>query len=169
MNTAELSDMLRRAVKERKKEAFKEVVAARTGLQVISPRLDDLSKRSIDALETFMPEFEGTFLDVGCYGGWVYPLVRDRVEYTGIDIWPTGIEVATALFGPRFHLINFEEYNTQHDIVWVSHLQPEYTITKDAVEKLKTLYRKLLIIVDAGVEAIPDISARGHNWIAFRK
>ena len=72
-----------------------DILALRTAIQVMRPDLDQLTKGALPALQKYMTEFSGTFLDVGCYGGWVYPYVRQQVEYHGIDIWQTGIESAT--------------------------------------------------------------------------
>lgn len=169
MEFINLVNEVRMNAKLKKKEMTFEMLAVRTMIQMVAPAMDDLSKKSYDVLMEFMPEFSGTFLDVGCYGGWVYHHVKDRVDYTGIDSWPTGIKVGKTLFGDRFKLASVMDYEEKHDIVWASHLQPEFTITKEVVLKLKSLSRKLLVIIDGGVEAIPNPSARGHNWVAFRK
>ena len=104
MEFINLVNEVRMNAKLKKKEMTFEMLAVRTMIQMVAPAMDDLSKKSYDVLMEFMPEFSGTFLDVGCYGGWVYHHVKDRVDYTGIDNWPTGIKVGKTLFGDRFKL-----------------------------------------------------------------
>ena len=145
-------------------------MALRTVIQMTNPGADQLSNQSIDVLRKFLPEFSGTFLDVGCYGGWVYHLVKDKVDYTGIDISQTAVDAGKLLFGDRFICKDFQEYDVKHDIVWASFLQPEHLITQDSVTKLRSLSKKLLVIVDGSmVGNVYGASEQGDNWVAFRK
>lgn len=169
MNGRDLAELLRREIKHKKHSADPEIIAARTVIQMMSPNLDDLSRKSIDVLRVYMPEFRGTFLDVGCYGGWVYHYVKDKVVYHGIDRWPTGINVGQMLFGDMFECADVMEYKTQHDIVWASHLQPEFPITLEVVNHLKSLAKRLLIIVDSGLSDTYGHTDKGHNYLGFRK
>jgi hypothetical protein len=123
-----------------------DILALRTAIQVMRPDLDQLTNAALPALKKHLPEFSGTFLDVGCYGGWVYPYVRDVVDYHGIDIWPTGIECATKMFGNRFELADLFKYEKKHDVVWCSQIL--FTaLYKEAWEKCKTLANKMCVFV----------------------
>jgi len=157
-------------MKLKKHGSSKEILALRTLIQVMQPEMDMLSKKSIRVLRKFLPELSGTFLDVGCYGGWVFHFVKDKVEYTGIDSWDTAIEVSRMLWGQRFECASFLEYQKQHDIVWCSHIQPEHILTEDSIEKLMSLSKKLLVIVDSSIETTcPSADQKGNGWVAFRK
>ena len=123
-----------------------DILALRTAIQVVRPDLDQLTKNGLPALQKYLPEFSGTFLDVGCYGGWVYPYVRRQVEYHGIDIWPTAIESATKMFGDRFELADLFSYEKKHDCVWCSQIVLEH-LAPLAWDKCKSLANKLCVFV----------------------
>jgi hypothetical protein len=123
-----------------------DLLALRTAIQVMRPELDQLTRAALPVLRKHLGEFSGTFLDVGCYGGWVYPYVRDQVEYHGIDTWPTGIESAEKMFGKRFELSDLFNYEKKHDVVWCSQIL--FTgLYKEAWEKCKSLANKLCVFV----------------------
>lgn len=162
-------ETVRLEMKREKQKASPECLAVRTALQVWRPEEDYLSRKSWPVLKRFLPEFSGTFLDVGCYGGWVYPHVRDRVEYTGIDPWPTAIDVSRKLWGGNFHCVKFQNYNVVHDYVWAAHLQPEHEITPACIDKLRSLSRKALILVEGTMDGYEGELEHGDNWVIFRK
>ena len=123
-----------------------DLLALRTAIQVMRPEIDQLSSRVLPILKKYLPEFSGTFLDVGSYGGWVYPYVRERVDYHGIDTWPTGIECSTRMFGNRFEKADLFDYEKKHDVVWCSQLL--FTgLYLEAWEKCKSLANKLCVFV----------------------
>lgn len=123
-----------------------DLLALRTAIQVMRPDLDQLTKSALPILQRHMEEFSGTFLDVGCYGGWVFPYVRGRVDYHGIDIWPTAIEAGTRMWGQMFEQANVTEYEKKHDVVWCSQILFS-GIYEAAWEKCKSLANTLCIFV----------------------
>lgn len=128
----------------------------RTKLQVADPYCDPLTSRVMPLIERIRPRLSGTFLDVGCYGGWVYPKVKDLVEYHGIDNWKVAVDAATQLFGDHFELVDVKDYTKKHDIVFASQLGPE-TPEKDVLDKLKSLANRMLIVT--GLYVVPDDGA----------
>lgn len=129
----------------------------RTKLQVEDPYCDVLTSRVMPLIDLIRPRLKGTFLDVGCYGGWVYPKVKDLVEYHGIDNWPVAINAAKQLFGDHFELADVREYDKKHDIVFASQLGPETPEYGDLIMKLKSLANRMLVVT--GVFVVPDESA----------
>lgn len=109
------------------------------------PYSDRLSARTMPVIEKVKPLLSGSFLDVGSFVGWVYPQVRDLVEYKGIDNWEDAVKVAKSLHGERFACVDLRDYKTQHDIVFCSQLGPE-TEENDVQGHLFSLARKMLIV-----------------------
>jgi hypothetical protein len=135
-----------------------DLVALRTAIQVLRPEVDQLSDAALPIAQKHFHEFSGSFLDVGCYGGWMYPHVRHLVDYHGIDKWPAGIECAKKLFGDdRFEMADMFEYENKHDVVWCSQLL--FGSALAGWEKCKSLSNKLCIYVspEAGIE-LPGVS-----------
>lgn len=122
-------------------------IAVRTALDLIEPIKSraGMSSRLEGLINDLRPELKGSILDVGCYGGWLYPKVRGLVGYRGIDVWPDAITAATVLFGDHFELCDYREYETQHDIVWATQLHPQEDPVM-AFEKLKSLAKRMLVI-----------------------
>lgn len=144
----ELAENLRKKLKVSEGNPS-DILALRTAIQVMRPDLDQLTKEALPILKKYMPEFSGTFLDVGCYGGWVYPYVREAVDYYGIDNWPTGIESATKMFGPRFEKADLFDYEKKHDVVWCSQLLLD-GLYAEGWRKCKSLANKLCVFVTPG-------------------
>jgi len=146
-------------------------IAVRTALELCFPKASSLSGRVRPILDRVLPELNGTLLDVGCYGGWLYPLVREKVTYTGIDVYPEAVKVAQTLFGERFKVCSFSDYNEQHDIVWATQLHPEVSVPKH-FQKLKSLSRKMLILTYQSTEIVPggeefsinNLTASIYRW-----
>jgi SAM-dependent methyltransferase len=142
----------------------------RTKLQVADPYCDALTSRVMPLIDLIRPRLSGTFLDVGCYGGWVYPKVRDLVEYHGIDNWPVAIDAAKQLFGDHFELADVREYDKKHDIVFASQLGPETPEDDQIIEKLKSLANRMLVVTglyvtpSAGAEVIPGMAHPTVIW-----
>lgn len=122
-----------------------DLVALRTAIQVLRPEIDQLSDAVLPIAQKHFHEFKGTFLDVGCYGGWMYPHVRHLVDYHGIDNWHSGIECAVKLFGDRFEEVDMFQYQKKHDVVWCSQLL--FGRADAGWEQCKSLANKLCIYV----------------------
>lgn len=100
-------------------------IKERTRIQIETPHEDDLSNVIYPRLKKILPTLAGSFLDVGCYGGWLYHFVKERVDYHGIDIWLEAVQAAQDLFPPeRFSLEDLRTTNRRADIVWGMQLHP---------------------------------------------
>lgn len=97
-------------------------IAARTGLQVMAPERDQLTCQIGPVVQRHLPELTGTLLDVGCYGGWLYSVVKDKATYHGIDIWPEAVLTATRLWGPHFEVQDVKDTRGKWDVVWCTQL-----------------------------------------------
>jgi len=163
----ELAENLRKRLKVSEGNPS-DLLALRTAIQVMRPELDQLTKEALPTLRKYLPEFSGSFLDIGCYGGWAYPYVRDRVDYHGIDIWPTGIESATKMFGPRFELADLFTYEKKHDVVWCS--QIIFTgVCEPAWQKCRALANRLCVFVTPdgpSFEGATEIHGSGRMNVA---
>lgn len=118
-------------------------IAIRTVLDVFTD--GGMGSRINDLLDDILPELSGTFLDVGCYGGSLYPKVRHKVSYTGIDNWPDAIRVAKTLFDGKFEVCELKSYKQKHDIVWASQLHPEVDVPT-VFDHLMSLANRMLVI-----------------------
>lgn len=103
------------------------IIACRTLIQLYAHMKDGLSRQAIPILERYAPEFVGeTFLDVGCYGGWLYPhlaRVRPDLIYHGLDNWPDAIEAARMCFpAASFDCGDAVEMVAPYDTIWCSHM-----------------------------------------------
>lgn len=105
-----------------------EFIKLRVQRMIEDPQNDKLSRALWNTLESVLPTLSGTFLDVGCYGGWIYHYVKDAVEYHGIDNWPVAIEAAKDLFGDHFSVEELRETTRRADTVWATQLHPENKI-----------------------------------------
>lgn len=103
-----LTDQLWLALKNREYLAKPEsamAFALRTAIQVIDPQADRLSARIWPVWLKYRDEaFKcENFLDVGCYGGWLYPHYAQHVDgqgrYYGIDVLQSAIDCASTMFG----------------------------------------------------------------------
>ena len=158
MKVAGLSSVAEAIRKQLKQKTTGGDTPAWIGMRTVldcSSLINGMGGRTAPILKYIEPELKGTFLDVGCYGGWLYPKVRDRVEYTGIDNWPDAIESAKTLFGDRFHCCDLRDYRTQHDIVWATQLHPEVDIPI-VFDHLRGLSKKMLVVTfPRDIDAIP--------------
>lgn len=140
-------------------------------IQANDPAADRLSEHAWPQLQWVIEQFRRpTFLDVGCYSGWVYPQVKDLFDYHGIDIWDSAIDAAKLLWDApeRFERIDVRDYNTQHDIVFVSAICPE-TREDDVFDKLKSLAKQCLLISGTppaaeGWEQLYDMPRTTYIW-----
>lgn len=156
----ELAESLRAKLKASQGNPV-DLLALRTALQVVRPDVDQLTRAALPILKKYLPEMSGTFLDVGCYGGWAYPYVRDRVDYHGIDTWGTGVECASQLFGSRFEKADLFEYTKKHDVVWCSQLL--FTGIYDAAwHTCKGLANKLCIFLTP--DGTPDYAGSTERY-----
>lgn len=147
-------------------------LALRTAVQVMNPDVDKLSCEAYPILQNHLGEISGTFLDVGCYGGWVYPAVRDKADYYGIDNWPSAIEAGRKMFGNRFEVADLFDYEKKHDVVWCSQLLFGFEErTKMAWEKCRSLSNRLCIFfspqVNARFDGITEFYQRGRMGVAI--
>lgn len=156
----QLADELRRRLKT-SDGVPSDFVALRTVIQVMRPDVDQLSDAALPIAERHFKEFRGTFLDVGCYGGWMYPHIRHLVDYRGIDFWPAGIEAAKKMFGEHlFELVDMFQYEKKHDVVWCSQILGN---SEEVWARCKSLATNLCIYVS------PDASDRLSGLTEFYK
>jgi len=128
-------------------------IGLRTALQLCCPDDDQLTYQVRGILEKHLHELkDGTLLDVGCYGGWLYRHVKNQVEYHGIDIWEDAVKAGQMMFGDSlFEVADFMKYQKKHDIVWCSQIlfrkDKGDTGVEEAWEKLKSLSNRLTILI----------------------
>lgn len=162
------SNYLRRELKKKGDYATQlPLMIERTKIQISEPHEDILSARIHPLLEVIRPMLSGTFLDVGCYGGWVYHYVKDVVDYHGIDSWKTAVDAARQFYGEedRFELVDVRDYTKKHDIVFCAQVGPE-TKENEVLEHLKTLANKTLIV--SGLYISADKTAEEIYGVPFK-
>jgi len=125
-------------------------IAARTGLQVLAPWRDKMTLQIWPTVQKFLPELKGDVLDVGCYGGWLYPYVRGQAEYHGIDVWDDAIEAATCLFGPYFEVKSVFNYSKQHEVVWCTQITT--LDVNETWKKLCSLAKRLVVYASPSIK-----------------
>src|ERR1019366_10627880 len=87
-----------------------EALYLRTQLQIDNPLNEKLTKQVYPYFKDEIPNLSGTMMDIGCYGGWLYPFVKDHVDYHGIDVWPEAIAAAKRRFPEgKFTVKNLRE------------------------------------------------------------
>ena len=135
-------------------------IAARTALQAVAPMRDQLTCQIWPVVEKHLHELTGTILDVGCYGGWLYPFVKDQAEYHGIDIWEDAILTATKLWGPHFEVRNLWDMNGKWDVVWCTQLV--HNNASEMWEKLRSLANRMVIYASPDIHAPPYQSSENY-------
>lgn len=142
----EWTGLLRKAL-DVPKEGLEAEIAARTALQVLDPQRDQLTYQIWTALQKHLPEMTGDVLDVGCYGGWLYPYVRNQAKYHGIDVWPASITAAKRMFGDElFEVKDVANYRKKHQVVWCTQL-----LNTGLWDKLRSLATRLVIYAGPGL------------------
>lgn len=107
-------------------EEARVLLRERLELQITDPQADKLARAVFQGLMDVLPTLSGTFLDVGCYTGWVYHFVKDKVDYHGIDNYKAALAVARERFpAERFSQEDLKESKRTADIVWATQLHPE--------------------------------------------
>ncbi len=144
---------------------------ARTRGQVAHPQSDRLSSNIMPVFGALKPQLSGSFLDVGCYGGYLYPFLNDVVDYHGIDLWNVAIDAASQLWGAeRFECVDAFQYQKQHDVIFSGQFGPPFKGERRLVGHLKPLARKMLIMTglyfkpDEDAEIIPGMPLRTAVW-----
>jgi SAM-dependent methyltransferase len=130
-------------------EKAKEALRTRTECELGHYQNDPMVHRAVPLILEYKPT--GKILDVGCYTGWLYHYLRKPEGYVGVDIWKEAIEVAKE-FAPQadFRHCNLMDMEGEFDTVWCIQIPWHRTggvTLKDAVEKMKTLGKRVVVAV----------------------
>lgn len=130
-----------------------EVIKMRVRGIIEEPKTSGLSCMTFDALTELIPTLSGTFLDVGCYGGWVYPFVKDVVEYHGIDNWHESIVAGKEMFGDE--LFSYDSVTSclrTADTVWATLLHPEVKVENILPNLVKMANKQVIFTCSGGFD-----------------
>ena len=131
------------------KEAPCEAIAAdlvmeRTQLQLKHPMNDKISMKNVPILEKYGHLFEGSILDVGCMGGFLYEYLGKPYDYHGVDIWRQAILGAKAAYPEAsFRVKDGFDVTDKFDTIWCSQIIDNRVPL--LFEHLKTITKKHLI------------------------
>lgn len=126
-------------------------------LQVLSPMADELTRTIWPVFENHKDEFSGTFLDVGCYGGWMLGTLLKHdidVQYHGIDIWESAIEAARLVYGGSgsFEVQDGRTLGEDYDTVWCSQLHKRQASEFEImIERLLHHTKKIAVLSSASL------------------
>jgi len=108
------------------------------------PMNDKISMKNVPILEKYGHLFEGSILDVGCMGGFLYEYLGKPRGYYGIDIWDRAIEAAQRVYPHgAFCVMDGFDVKRKYDTIWCSQIIDNRVPL--LFEHLKTITKKHLI------------------------
>ena len=137
----------------------------RMGVQMVSPKLDPMSRRLLPIMEEYKDQLKGRILDIGCYTGYLHYFLGRPDGYVGIDTYPSVIQVAKDFSQHTdFRVADYRTIEGEFDVVWCANV-PWATSGMNVgktVEHFKTLAPKVIMVTNE-----PDAKAIGNDRVRF--
>ena len=138
-------------------------------------RLRDVGKAFV-VWEEVLPHLEGTLLDAGCLGGFMFEWIREnrKYDYYGVDNWTEAIRTAHKIFPDDKHrfweadILRADLWPWTFDVIWCAQIVQSDNAACEMWERLLPLANEALIFAHPG-EASKLFDLAKRNGAQIRK